>query len=62
MISPATPMSISRLIVMGSHLSPEFGATGGEIERDGFAIAARIECLSAPTPTLAWRRPLVSLP
>src|SRR5271169_1412361 len=34
-----------KLIVMGSHLSPEFGATVGEIERDGFQIAARIECL-----------------
>ena len=34
-----------RLIVMGSHLSPEFGATVGEIERDGLTIAARIECL-----------------
>ncbi len=34
-----------KLIVMGSHLSPEFGATVGEIERDGFEIAARIECL-----------------
>ena len=34
-----------QLIVMGSHLSPEFGATAGEIERDGLAIAARIECL-----------------
>ncbi|HZD30707.1 MAG TPA: UDP-N-acetylglucosamine 2-epimerase [Candidatus Angelobacter sp.] len=33
------------LIVMGSHLSPEFGATVAEIERDGFGIAARIECL-----------------
>jgi len=34
-----------QLIVMGSHLSPEFGVTVGEIERDGLAIAARIECL-----------------
>ena len=34
-----------KLIVTGSHLSPEFGVTIGEIERDGFAIAARIECL-----------------
>lgn len=34
-----------RLIVMASHLSPEFGATVGEIEKDGFAIAARIESL-----------------
>ncbi len=34
-----------RLIAMASHLSPEFGATVGEIEKDGFAIAARIETL-----------------
>ncbi len=34
-----------RLIVMGAHLSPEFGGTIHEIEKDGFAIAARIECL-----------------
>jgi len=34
-----------QLIAMGSHLSPEFGATVGEIERDGLPIAARIECL-----------------
>jgi UDP-N-acetylglucosamine 2-epimerase (non-hydrolysing)/GDP/UDP-N,N'-diacetylbacillosamine 2-epimerase (hydrolysing) len=34
-----------RLIVMGSHLSPEFGATVQEIEKDGFPIAARIESL-----------------
>ncbi len=34
-----------QLIVLGAHLSPEFGNTVCEIERDGFAIAARIECL-----------------
>lgn len=34
-----------RLIVMASHLSPEFGATIGEIEKDGFPVAARIESL-----------------
>jgi UDP-N-acetylglucosamine 2-epimerase (non-hydrolysing)/GDP/UDP-N,N'-diacetylbacillosamine 2-epimerase (hydrolysing) len=34
-----------KLIVMGAHLSPEFGATIREIEQDGFAIAAQIECL-----------------
>lgn len=34
-----------QLIVMASHLSPEFGATVAEIERDGFPIAARIESL-----------------
>ena len=34
-----------KLIVMGPHLSPEFGHTVREIERDGLHIAARIECL-----------------
>ena len=34
-----------RLIVMASHLSPEFGSTVREIEADGFTIAARMECL-----------------
>jgi UDP-N-acetylglucosamine 2-epimerase (non-hydrolysing)/GDP/UDP-N,N'-diacetylbacillosamine 2-epimerase (hydrolysing) len=33
------------LLVMGAHLSPEFGATVRDISKDGFAIAARIECL-----------------
>ena len=33
------------LIVLGSHLSPEFGRTVDEIERDGFPITDRIECL-----------------
>jgi UDP-N-acetylglucosamine 2-epimerase (non-hydrolysing)/GDP/UDP-N,N'-diacetylbacillosamine 2-epimerase (hydrolysing) len=32
-------------IVLGAHLSPEFGKTIREIEKDGFAIGARIECL-----------------
>ena len=34
-----------KLIVLASHLSPEFGRTIQEIEKDGFAIDARIECL-----------------
>src|ERR1017187_3713166 len=34
-----------KLIAMGPHLSPEFGHTIHEIERDGLEIAARIECL-----------------
>lgn len=34
-----------RLIVMGPHLSHEFGNTVQEIEKDGFKIDARIECL-----------------
>src|ERR1700683_181576 len=33
------------LIVMGSHLSPEFGLTAKEIQKDGFAIAASVETL-----------------
>jgi UDP-hydrolysing UDP-N-acetyl-D-glucosamine 2-epimerase len=33
------------LIVLGSHLAAEFGRTVQEIERHGFPIAARIECL-----------------
>jgi UDP-N-acetylglucosamine 2-epimerase (non-hydrolysing)/GDP/UDP-N,N'-diacetylbacillosamine 2-epimerase (hydrolysing) len=41
----ADPAVDLRLIVLGAHLSPHFGSTVGEIERDGFAIAARIECL-----------------
>ncbi len=34
-----------KLIVIGAHLSPEFGTTIREIESDGFAIDARVECL-----------------
>ncbi len=40
------------VIVMGPHLSPEFGNTGAEVERDGFPIIAKIECLlSSDTDT-----------
>jgi UDP-hydrolysing UDP-N-acetyl-D-glucosamine 2-epimerase len=34
-----------KLIVLGAHLSPQFGETIKEIERDGLPIAARLECL-----------------
>jgi UDP-hydrolysing UDP-N-acetyl-D-glucosamine 2-epimerase len=34
-----------KILALGSHLSPEFGNTAKEIERDGFPIDARIECL-----------------
>lgn len=34
-----------RLIVMGAHLSPEFGHTVAQIEHDGFVLEDRIECL-----------------
>jgi len=40
------------VLTLGAHLSPEFGATIKEIERDGFPILARIECLlSSDTDT-----------
>jgi UDP-N-acetylglucosamine 2-epimerase (non-hydrolysing)/GDP/UDP-N,N'-diacetylbacillosamine 2-epimerase (hydrolysing) len=40
------------LFTLGAHLSPEFGSTIHEIERDGFPIQARIECLlSSDTDT-----------
>ena len=40
------------IFALGPHLSPQFGATIQEIERDGFPIQARIECLlSSDTDT-----------
>lgn len=40
------------VFALGPHLSPEFGSTIAEIERDGFPIQARIECLlSSDTDT-----------
>ncbi|HUQ68227.1 MAG TPA: UDP-N-acetylglucosamine 2-epimerase [Planctomycetaceae bacterium] len=35
------------VMVTGMHLAPEFGLTVREIERDGFPIRDRIECLTA---------------
>src|SRR5580700_7317084 len=34
-----------KIVALGPHLSPEFGHTAREIEKDGFRIHARIECL-----------------
>jgi UDP-N-acetylglucosamine 2-epimerase (non-hydrolysing)/GDP/UDP-N,N'-diacetylbacillosamine 2-epimerase (hydrolysing) len=34
-----------KIVVLGAHLSPEFGCTVQEIEKDDLPIAARIECL-----------------
>ena len=34
-----------RIVALGSHLSPEFGNTVREIEKDGFKIDSRVECL-----------------
>ena len=46
---PAVELGV---IALGAHLSPEFGTTVHEIERDGFPIVARIECLlSSDTDT-----------
>jgi len=40
------------VFALGPHLSPEFGTTITEIERDGFPLRARIECLlSSDTDT-----------
>jgi UDP-hydrolysing UDP-N-acetyl-D-glucosamine 2-epimerase len=41
----AHPQVDLKLIVVGSHLSPEFGRTAQEIEKDDFRIDARVECL-----------------
>ena len=41
-----------QLIVSGAHLSPEFGNTWQQIERDGFTIDAKVEMLlSSDTPS-----------
>jgi UDP-hydrolysing UDP-N-acetyl-D-glucosamine 2-epimerase len=46
-----TPGLRLHLIAAGMHLSPEFGLTVREIERDGFEIADRVEMLlSSDTP------------
>jgi UDP-hydrolysing UDP-N-acetyl-D-glucosamine 2-epimerase len=34
-----------KIVALGAHLSPEFGTTIREIEKDGFEVAAKIECL-----------------
>jgi UDP-hydrolysing UDP-N-acetyl-D-glucosamine 2-epimerase len=34
-----------RVVALGPHLSPEFGCTVQEIEKDGIRIDARVECL-----------------
>jgi len=46
---PAVELGV---FVLGPHLSPEFGITVDEIEKDGFPIKARVECLlSSDTDT-----------
>lgn len=45
-----------RLIALGPHLSPEFGLTVQEIERDGFKVDARIECLLSSDTDVAMAK------
>ena len=41
------PALTLQVIVTGMHLSPEFGLTWREIERDGFAIDQKVEMLTS---------------
>jgi len=41
----ARPQVDLRLVALGAHLSPEFGHTAAEIDRDGFTVHERVECL-----------------
>jgi UDP-N-acetylglucosamine 2-epimerase (non-hydrolysing)/GDP/UDP-N,N'-diacetylbacillosamine 2-epimerase (hydrolysing) len=45
-----------RLHVTGAHLSPEFGLTVSEIERDGFDVAERVECLLSSDTDVAMAK------
>ena len=45
-----------RIIVLGSHLSPEFGYTVREIEQDAFTVSARIECLLSSDSDVAMAK------
>lgn len=45
-----------RLLVTGAHLSHEFGRTVEVIERDGFPIAERIECLISSDSDVAMAK------
>ena len=47
-----------KLIVMGAHLSPQFGETVKEIEKDGLPIAARLECLLSSDTDLGMAKTL----
>ena len=47
-----------KLIVLGAHLAPQFGETIKEIEKDGFPIAARIECLLASDSDIGMAKTL----
>src|SRR4051794_20105659 len=46
------------VFVVGAHLSPAFGMTVNEIERDGFPIRARVECLVSSDSDTAMAKTL----
>ena len=46
------------LVVTGMHLSPDYGFTVREIEKDGFPIAARVEMLLSSDTTAAMGKSL----
>ena len=52
----AHPEMDLKLIALGPHLSPEFGLTVNEIERDGFEVDARIECLLSSDTDVAMAK------
>ena len=45
-----------KLLVSGAHLSSQFGHTTDEIERDGFHIDARVECLQDADDEIAMAK------
>src|SRR6266446_2689300 len=45
-----------KIVALGPHLSPEFGCTVREIEKDGFPVDARIECLMSSDTDLGMAK------
>jgi UDP-N-acetylglucosamine 2-epimerase len=45
-----------KIVALGAHLSPEFGNTIEEIERDGLKIDARVECLLSSDSDVAMAK------
>ncbi len=53
-----TPSMDMQLVVTGMHLAPEFGLTVQDIEKDGIAIAARVEMLLSGDSTASMGKSL----
>jgi len=45
-----------RIVALGPHLAPEFGLTVTEIERDGFRVDEKIECLLSSDTDIAMAK------